>query len=111
MMRTARQRRTSRITRHLRWWGAAWLLAGLFTASILAQLVASLGDIHQEGFDYFWAEVFANWQSEWLQLFMQAVLLLAWKHALFKADAADMERIHEKLDNIEERLSERGWWR
>jgi len=40
---------------------------------------------------------FENWQSEWLQLVLQAVVLLGLKHVLFKADAQDMEQVQLDL--------------
>jgi hypothetical protein len=38
-----------------------------------------------------------NWQSEWLQLYVQAVILEGMKHVLFKADAEDMEQVQQTL--------------
>jgi len=52
----------------------------------------------------FWSSTFENWQSEWLQLFVQAVILLAMKHVLFKADAEDMEQVQMDLAEIKEHL-------
>lgn len=48
----------------------------------------------------FFAATFENWQSEWLQLIFQTILLLGAKHWLFKADAEDLERIEAKIDAI-----------
>jgi len=52
----------------------------------------------------FWSATFENWQSEWLQLFVQAVILLGMKHVLFKADAEDMEQIQHDLTEIKRHL-------
>src|SRR5215203_3369976 len=52
----------------------------------------------------FWSATFENWQSEWLQLFVQAVVLLGMKHVLFKADAEDMEQVQMDLTEIKEHL-------
>jgi hypothetical protein len=52
----------------------------------------------------FWSATFENWQSEWLQLFVQAVILLGMKHVLFKADAADTEQMQLDLAEIKEHL-------
>jgi len=52
----------------------------------------------------FWSATFENWQSEWLQLFVQAVILLGMKHVLFKADAEDMEQIQHDLTEIKQHL-------
>jgi len=48
----------------------------------------------------FWQSTFENWQSEWFQLFVQAVVLLGMKHIMFKADAEDMERLEAKVDAL-----------
>ena len=101
---------------HLRRWGAAYLLFALFLASWVAQFVAMLVEVgnearqHGEAFSLsefwpqFWAATFENWQSEWLQLFLQAVILLGMKHVLFKADAEDMEQVQMDLAEIKEHL-------
>lgn len=52
----------------------------------------------------FCASTFENWQSEWLQLIFQAILLLGAKHWLFRVDAEDLERIEAKVDDIKDRL-------
>jgi hypothetical protein len=52
----------------------------------------------------FWSATFENWQSEWLQLLVQAVILLGMKHLLFKADAEDMEQVQMDLAEIKEHL-------
>lgn len=101
---------------HLKRWGAAYILFFLFAASWGGQFVAMLIDIgnearqHGEPFTMeefwprFWSATFENWQSEWLQLFLQAVLLLGMKHVLFKADALDMEQVQLDLTEIKEHL-------
>ena len=101
---------------HFKRWRAAYLLLALFLASWLAQFVAMLIEIgnearqHGESFsmDEFWPQFFSatfeNWQSEWLQLLVQAVVLLGMKHVLFKADALDMEQVQLDLAEIKEHL-------
>ena len=56
----------------------------------------------------FFASTFENWQSEWLQLVFQAILLLGAKHLIFRVDAEDMERIEAKVDKITRQLEERS---
>lgn len=102
--------------RHIRRWGAVWLLVLLFAGSWLGHFLTQLArfrseqQAHGEPFawaDYlvdFWASTFENWQSEWLQLVFQAILLLGAKHWLFRVDAEDMERLEKKVDAIAERL-------
>jgi hypothetical protein len=84
---------------HMQRWGAAYLLLGLFLGSWLGQWIA-MGDADAE----FWAATFENWQSEWLQLFVQAAVLLGMKHVIFKADAHDMEQVQLDLAEIKEHL-------
>jgi hypothetical protein len=101
---------------HLKRWGAAYLLGALFLASWGGQFIAMLVEIgnearqHGQPFDMaefwpqFWSATFENWQSEWLQLLVQAVVLLGMKHVLFKADAQDMEQVQLDLTEIKEHL-------
>jgi len=101
---------------HLKRWGAAYLLLALFLASWGAQFIAMLIEVgnearqHNQSFEMseflpqFWSATFENWQSEWLQLFVQAVILLGMKHVLFKADAADTEQMQLDLTEIKEHL-------
>jgi hypothetical protein len=102
--------------KHMRRWGAVYLLVLLFLGSWLAQFVTQLAEfrstqqMHGEPFVWgsyltdFFASTFENWQSEWLQLVFQAILLLGAKHWLFQVDAEDMERLENKVDTIAERL-------
>jgi hypothetical protein len=101
---------------HLKKWGAAYLLLALFLASWVGQFVAMLvevgNDAREHGQEFsmdefwpqFWSATFENWQSEWFQLFVQAVVLLGMKHLLFKADAQDMEQVQFDLTEIKEHL-------
>lgn len=104
------------MVKHARRWGAVYILLLLFLGSWLGQFLAQLQEFrqdqraHQEPFvwaDYlthFFASTFENWQSEWLQLIFQAILLLGAKHWLFQVDAEDMERLENKVDAIAERI-------
>ena len=94
-----------------------WVLVALFLGSWIAQFHDSAQQefrsdqqMHKEPFlwtDFsteFLASTFENWQSEWLQLIFQAILLLGAKHWLSQVDAEDMERMERKVDAISERL-------
>jgi hypothetical protein len=97
---------------HLQRWGAAYLILALFLGSWVGQFFTQLAQVADEqqalgrpfewtGFlNEFFAATLENWQSEWLQLFVQAVVLLAMKHWIFKADAEDMERLEAKVDRL-----------
>ncbi|HEX5986674.1 MAG TPA: DUF6766 family protein [Nocardioides sp.] len=102
--------------RHVRRWGAVYLLLVLFLGSWLGQFLTQLSTFRSEQqmhgepvvmSDFamqFLASTFENWQSEWFQLIFQAILLLGAKHWLFQADAEDLERVEKKLDAVAERL-------
>lgn len=102
--------------RHIRRWGAVYVLVLLFAGSWLGQFLTQLAEFSNQQEDMgqvfawtdfwpnFFASTFENWQSEWLQLVFQAVLLLGAKHLIFKVDAEDLERIEVKIDNIQDRL-------
>jgi hypothetical protein len=91
----------------------------LFIGSWLGQFFTQLSEFrsdqqgHGQSFawaDYwpqFFASTFENWQSEWLQLVFQAILLLGAKHLIFRVDADDMERLEAKVDKITRQLENR----
>ena len=101
---------------HLRRWGAVYVLALLFLGSWIGQFFAQLAEFRDEakshGETFMWADfwpaflsaTFENWQSEWLQLVFQAILLLGAKHLIFKVDAEDMERLEAKVDKVQKTL-------
>lgn len=83
---------------HMRRWGAVYILVALFAGSWAGQAWAMQPVVEKQGWIEFWSATFENWQSEWLQLVFQAILLLGAKHWLFQADARDLERIEGKID-------------
>jgi len=103
--------------KHINRWGAAYLLGVLFLGSWAGQLITQLSEVtadqHEHGQPFLWAEfwpqflrsTFENWQSEFLQLLVQAVLLLGplcyltWQ-ADQNADKQDVERLERKLDAL-----------
>lgn len=103
-------------TPHLQQWGAAYVMIFLFLASWAGQFIAQLIEVgndaraHGQTFSmsefwpHFLQSTFENWQSEWLQLAFQAVVLLGMKHVMFKADAADTEELQLDLVEIREHL-------
>ncbi|WP_280462449.1 DUF6766 family protein [Nocardia carnea] len=106
--------------RHFRRWGAVYLLALLFAGSWAAQFVTQYFDYRStqqalgQPFEWpgylhdFLSSTFENWQSEWLQLIFQAILLLGAKHWLFAVDAEDLERIEKKIDGVAASLARYG---
>lgn len=106
------------LKRHLQRWGAAYVLLLLFLGSWAGQFFAQWAEeieqarMHAQRFEWssflnaFLSSTFENWQSEWLQLLVQAVMLLGMKHLIFKADAEDMERLEAKVDVLLSRLDD-----
>jgi membrane associated rhomboid family serine protease len=92
--------------------GAVYLLLLLFIGSWIGQFFAQLTEFtseqQQHGQSFAWSDflpaffssTLENWQSEWLQLIFQAIILLGAKHLLFKVDAEDLERIENKIDEL-----------
>jgi len=101
---------------HMRKWGAVYLLLILFLGSWAGHFFAELAEFRSDqsahGQPFTWSEYLTgflastleNWQSEWLQLVFQAVLLLGAKHLIFRVDAEDLERLEAKVDQINRRL-------
>lgn len=97
---------------HLRRWGAVYLLLLLFLGSWLGHFFAQMSGFtaeqlqHDQVFTWsdflpaFLSSTLENWQSEWLQLVFQAILLLGAKHLIFQVDAQDMERLERKVDRV-----------
>jgi hypothetical protein len=102
---------------HLRRWGALYILAVLFVASLVGQWFTQLAEYtadqaeHGQPFEWsgylssFSAEMFANWQSEWLQLFTQALLISAFSHVLFRKGDEDRERLERKVDCLNRQVA------
>lgn len=86
--------------RHMRRWGAVYILAVLFVGSWVGQAWTMTSEIETQGWSKFWSATFENWQSEFMQLVFQSILLLGAKHWLFQADARDLERIEGKIDRL-----------
>lgn len=101
---------------HLRRWGAVYLMVALFLGSWVAQFFTQMVEAGNEAAQHgepflmsdflprFFSSTFENWQSEWLQLAFQAVVLLGLKHVLFKKDAEDMEQVQADLADIKQHL-------
>jgi hypothetical protein len=102
--------------KHFRRWGAVYLLVLLFAGSWLGHFLTMVRQVRDEASTHgepflwaqfwpeFWSSTFENWQSEWLQLVFQAILLLGAKHWLFQVDAEDAERLERKVDAISRQL-------
>ena len=90
--------------RHFQNWGALYILAALFLGSVAGQFIFQVL-LERESMNQFWSAVFENWQSEWIQLFVQALLIQGLGHVLYRKEKEDEERIERKLDDILKRLA------
>lgn len=91
--------RAANMKRHFQRWGALYVLAVLFAGSMVAQYVFQVL-LHREDMNQFLAAVFENWQSEWIQLFVQALLIQGLGHVLYQKETEDQERMEGKLNRI-----------
>jgi hypothetical protein len=91
--------------KHIRQWGAIYLLLLMFTGSWIGQAVAQAAEPGPFGWMAFWASTFENWQSEFLQLAVQALLVAGpLQYVLFRAEqSADKKDVERILRAIEER--------
>jgi hypothetical protein len=108
--------------KHLRNWGAIWLLLLMFLGSWLGQFLAQLHEIradaqeHGQAFVWadfwpqFWAATFENWQSEFLQLAIQGLLIASWlaKYTFGADHGADKDDIAELKAEIRALRDERS---
>ena len=85
--------------KHFQYWGALYILVLLFVGSFVGQFIYQVM-LGKDDVIQFLAAVFENWQSEWIQLFVQALLIQALGHVLYKKEKEDQERIERKLDNV-----------
>jgi hypothetical protein len=103
---------------HMKRWGAVWLLVTLWLASWVVQFFNQLDEVTQTAKEHgqqfawgdfwpqFWSATAENWQSEFLQLAVQAVLITSFigQRRMFNADHGadkdDVKRLNEKLDRL-----------
>ena len=83
---------------HFKRWGAVYMLAVLFLGSWVGQYVAQTSE--GEGWTLFLSSTFENWQSEFLQLAVQALVVVAGAKVLFRKSIEDRERLEAKVDEL-----------
>ena len=92
---------------HFKRWGAIYILTVMWLVSSLLQFNFQLPEIQQEGMATFWAATFENWQSEFLQLMVQGLLIVgAAKHLFTKAEE-DKEELKAEIDKLRQQVLER----
>lgn len=103
--------------KHLKRWGAVYILLIVFLGSWFGQLITQVIEYKNnakthgeptkwaEFWPEFWAATFENWQSEFLQLAVQAVLIASiLGRKVFQADdGADKEDVEKILAAIKEK--------
>jgi uncharacterized membrane protein len=97
-------------------WGAVVILGLLFLGSWGGQFLTQLqseqliAQQHGRAFELaeFWPEFFSstfeNWQSEWLQLFMQAILLAGFSSYLFRKQNEEHYKTQKMIDALRKQL-------
>jgi hypothetical protein len=103
---------------HLHRWGVVYLLGVLFVASWAGQFATQLAEYgaeqaeHGQPFEWagfastFAAATLENWQSEWAQLLVQAVFVVALADKIFTRSLEDMNALHRKIDHVHARLDQ-----
>jgi hypothetical protein len=104
---------------HMKRWGVVYILLVLFVVSLAGQFFAELSlvrsDAQMHGETFSWPEywpqftsaVLENWQSEWLQLFVQALLVVGFADRLFKKSQEETDQIKEKLNQLEQLIKDK----
>lgn len=99
-------------------WGALLILVVFFLASWGGQFVNQMQVMRDESaqrgqefsmsefWSQFWASTFENWQSEWLQLATQAVLVSGFAAYLFRTENQEHYKTQLMLEEMQEELRE-----
>jgi len=93
-------------------WGAVFILAAFFIASWAGQFATQLVVVQQESEEHgqafsmeeywpqFWASTFENWQSEWLQLATQALLISGFAAVIFRKQDEEHYKTHLMIEQL-----------
>lgn len=94
-----------------------FILVAFFLTSWAGQFVTQLHVVQQEAEDHnqsfsmdeywpqFWASTFENWQSEWLQLATQALLISGFAAVLFRKQDEEHYKTHLLIENLRKELA------
>lgn len=97
-------------------WGALFILVVFFALSWGGQFVFQMQEAKQESEQHgqvftmeefmpqFWSATFENWQSEWLQLGVQAVLIAALADYLFRKGNQDHYKTQLMIEELREEI-------
>lgn len=100
-------------------WAAVFILFAFFFLSWTGQFVNQLQETKQESAQHgqefqmeefwpkFWSSTFENWQSEWLQLATQALLIAALADYLFRKGNKDHYKTQLMIAELKEEIAKR----
>jgi len=83
---------------HMRRWGAVYLLVAMFLGSWVGQYAFQV--VEGDGWNLFLSATFENWQSEFLQLAVQGILIVGLANKMFRVSKDDMQRLESKIDDL-----------
>jgi hypothetical protein len=97
-------------------WAAVIILFAFFFLSWGGQFFTQMQQVKQENEQHgqefkmsefwpeFWSATFENWQSEWLQLATQAILIAAFADYVFRKGNQDHYKTQLMLEDLKEKL-------
>ena len=100
-------------------WGAVFILLAFFLVSWAGQFGNQLIVTQQEASQHnqewkmeefwpqFWASTFENWQSEWLQLATQALLISGFAAVLFRKQDEEHYKTHLLIEKLRKEIKQR----
>lgn len=100
-------------------WAAVFILFAFFFLSWGGQFVAQMEQVKQQSEEHgqvftmsefwpeFWSATFENWQSEWLQLATQAILIAALADYLFRKGNQDHYKTQLMIEELREELKKK----
>lgn len=101
---------------HLRRWGAVYLLFSFFLISWVGQFLTQVAQVRNEAkahgssftwsefWPEFWSATFENWQSEWLQLAVQALVVVGYAELMFRKSIEDQKITRGMVEDVHRAL-------
>ncbi len=101
-------------------WAAVFILVAMFVFSWGGQFVTQLETAKNEAKEHnqtfqmddfwpeFWASTFENWQSEWFQLTVQAVLIAALADYVFRIGNRDHYKTQLMIEELREEIKKKS---
>lgn len=98
-------------------WTAVFILLALFLFSWGGQFVSQIAEEKQQSAQHgqefqmdefwpkFWSATFENWQSEWLQLVTQAILIAALADYVFRKGNQDHYKTQLMIEDLRKELA------